>query len=42
MRDIAAHGYHAMDDDIIWDVVKHSIPDLANFIENQLEGLESC
>jgi len=34
MRDVAAHDYHEMDDDIIWDVVKYSIPDLADFIKN--------
>ena len=34
MRDVAAHGYHEMDDDIIWDVVKYSIPDLADFVKN--------
>jgi len=36
MRDVAAHGYHEMDDDIIWDVVKYSIPDLTDFIKEQL------
>ena len=36
MRDIAAHGYHVMDDDIIWDVVTHSIPELAQFLQKQL------
>ena len=36
MRDVAAHGYHVMDDDIIWDVVKYSIPNLVNFIKKQL------
>ena len=36
MRDIAAHGYHEMDDDIIWDVVKYSLPDLVDFIKKQL------
>ena len=37
MRDIAAHGYHEMDDDIVWDVVKYSIPDLVIFVEKQLQ-----
>ena len=37
MRDIAAHGYHEMDDSIIWDVVMHSIPDLLHFLQKQLE-----
>jgi len=36
MRDIAAHGYSEMDDDIIWDVVTHSIPELQAFVVNQL------
>ena len=36
MRDIAAHGYSEMDDDIIWDVVKNSIPELVRFLEKQL------
>jgi uncharacterized protein with HEPN domain len=35
MRDIAAHGYHEMDDEIIWDVVIHSLPELRQFLENQ-------
>jgi len=38
MRDIAAHGYSEMDDDIIWDVVTHSIPELAAFIDKQLSA----
>lgn len=38
MRDIAAHGYSEMDDDIIWDVVTHSIPELETFINKQLEA----
>jgi len=36
MRDIAAHGYNEMDDDIVWDVIKHSIPELESFIIQQL------
>jgi uncharacterized protein with HEPN domain len=39
MRDIAAHGYSEMDDDIIWDVVKHSIPELISFINKQLSTI---
>lgn len=37
MRDVAAHGYHELDDDIIWDVVTYSIPELASFIKTQLK-----
>lgn len=36
MRDIAAHGYHIMDEEIVWDVVTHSIPELLEFIEGYL------
>ena len=36
MRDIAAHGYHVMDDNIIWDVLITSIPELIRFLEDQL------
>ena len=36
MRDIAAHGYHIMEDDIIWDVAKYSIPELLDFIKRIL------
>jgi uncharacterized protein with HEPN domain len=36
MRDIAAHGYHVMDDDIIWDVVENSMPELIRFLKRQL------
>jgi len=36
MRNIAAHGYHEMDDEIIWDVVIYSIPELRQFLEEQL------
>jgi len=37
MWDVAAHGYHIMDDEIIWDVVNYSIPELVCFIEVYLE-----
>jgi len=36
MRDIAAHSYHEMDDEIIWDVVTYSIPELYRFLKEQL------
>ena len=36
MRDIAAHGYHILDDEIVWDVVQNSIPDLLAFVETYL------
>lgn len=33
MRDISAHGYHIIDDEILWDVVKNSIPELLKFLQ---------
>ena len=39
MRDIAAHGYHVMDDDIIWDVAVKSIPELADFLQVRLKDV---
>jgi uncharacterized protein with HEPN domain len=41
MRDIAAHGYHSMDDDIIWDVATNSIPELLRFLVGRLGGAEA-
>ena len=38
MRDIAAHGYHIMNYNIIWDVVKNSMPDLIKFLRDQLDN----
>ncbi len=32
MRDLAAHGYHTMDNSIIWSVARESIPELLEFI----------
>jgi len=36
MRDVAAHGYHVMDDEIIWDVATHSIPELIQFLQRHI------
>jgi uncharacterized protein with HEPN domain len=38
MRERAAHGYHVMDNDIVWDVVINHLPYLARFLEEQLKG----
>lgn len=37
MRDLAAHGYHTMDEEIIWDVVKTSLPELLQFTRKMLD-----
>jgi uncharacterized protein with HEPN domain len=33
MRNLAAHGYHIIDDKIVWNVVQDSIPVLLEFLE---------
>ena len=44
MRDIAAHGYHTMNNKIIWDVVKNYLPNLVIFLQGQLKekGDKKC
>lgn len=37
MRERAAHGYHIMDNDIVWDVVINHLPNLARFLDKQLK-----
>lgn len=34
LRDILAHGYFGIDDDILWDVVSSKVPDLRARLEN--------
>jgi uncharacterized protein with HEPN domain len=34
LRNVLAHGYFAIDDTIVWEIVQHRIPDL----ERQLES----
>ncbi|MCL2088658.1 MAG: DUF86 domain-containing protein [Oscillospiraceae bacterium] len=40
MRDVAAHGYHVMDDDIIWNVAVQSIPELHDFLRVRLKEVD--
>lgn len=37
MRNLAAHGYHIMNFDVIWGTVKNSLPSLAEFLTEQLQ-----
>ena len=37
MRNLAAHGYHVMNIDIVWGTVKNSLPPLAEFLAEQLQ-----
>ncbi len=39
-RNILAHGYDSIDDEIVWAVVKNNIPDLLKSINNLLEGIQ--
>lgn len=41
MRDISAHGYHIIEDEIVWDVAKNYIPELMLFLEKAIHSIES-
>jgi len=36
MRNFAAHGYHVMNLDVIWETVQVSLPELLTFLQKQL------
>ena len=36
MRNLAAHGYHIMNLEIVWDTAVNSIPELLAFLEKEL------
>ncbi|MDR1112040.1 MAG: DUF86 domain-containing protein [Deltaproteobacteria bacterium] len=36
MRNLAAHGYHIMNLEIVWDTAENSIPELLAFLEKEL------
>ena len=36
MRNLAAHGYHTMHLDIVWDTTQTTIPELLAFLKSQL------
>lgn len=36
MRDVLAHDYFGIDNDILWDVVKNKVPQLSNAINSFL------
>jgi uncharacterized protein with HEPN domain len=40
-RDFFAHSYHAIDDDTIWDIATHDIPDLFEKIKPIIEEVEA-
>jgi uncharacterized protein with HEPN domain len=41
MRDRAAHGYHLMAPDIIWDVVNIDLPEIKNVVTLELQNFSS-
>ncbi len=36
MRDMLAHAYFGIDNDILWDVVQHKVPQLAQSVDSFL------
>lgn len=42
MRNFAAHGYHIMNLEVVWDTAQTSIPELIDFIEKILGGEVPC
>jgi uncharacterized protein with HEPN domain len=38
-RDVLAHGYFGLDEDIIWDVIENKIPPLRKAVEQALTSL---
>ena len=37
LRDMIAHAYFGIDNDILWDVIKNKVPELASAIKNFLK-----
>jgi uncharacterized protein with HEPN domain len=38
LRDMLAHAYFGIDNDILWDIVRNKVPELANVVRNFLHG----
>ena len=38
MRDIVAHAYFALDLDILWDAIRHSVPELSEALPAVIES----
>ena len=41
MRDVLAHGYFGIDNDILWSVVATNVPELHRTVETFLEADQS-
>ena len=42
LRNRVIHGYDAVDDEIVWDVIQHWVPRLHTRVAELLEEVESC
>ncbi len=40
LRDVAAHGYFQLDEDILWDVVSRKLPELERVVAGMLQDLD--
>jgi len=40
MRDKMIHGYFTISEDILWETVKHDIPETKNLIKEMLDDLD--
>jgi uncharacterized protein with HEPN domain len=37
LRDMLAHAYFGIDDEILWDVIQHKLPELKQVVKNILQ-----
>lgn len=37
LRDVLAHAYFGIDEDVLWDVVSNKVPELARFVRQLLD-----
>ena len=42
LRDIAAHRYHTIDSDIIWNVAVNDVPEIDNFLRTQMRQFQQA
>lgn len=40
LRDIIAHAYFGIDNEILWDVISNKLPDLVNDLKNHKKSLD--
>lgn len=41
LRNLAAHGYHVLNYDSIWQICQSSVPELLEFLETQMEAYKA-